>query len=216
MYNSGFEELNEMFSSSDGTEVGLAFLGMFLIFFIVIALIAAAFNIVARWIFFKKCGEEGWKSLIPFYTDYTVIKIAGLNWWWILILFAGSILSGMKSSINTTASLNDSAALSAFASIVAIFSIFASIAALLARINYSYNITKRFEKNAGYAVLLVLFEPIMFLILGLSKNDKYNPSIEVSPNGIFGGKPQSEAAYCPDCGTKVKDAYCSNCGKKVR
>ena len=102
MNESGLNELKEIFNSTNGTELGAVFAGLavFFVFIMIICLIAVIFKVVSRWIFFKKCGEEGWKALIPFYTDYTVIKIAGLNWWWILILYAGTILSSMNSVIN--------------------------------------------------------------------------------------------------------------------
>ena len=53
--------------------------GWLLIPILFIALLAIAFRIVSRWIFFKKCGEEGWKALIPIYTDVTLIKISAVS-----------------------------------------------------------------------------------------------------------------------------------------
>ena len=214
-----YSELNEILkstSTNSDAEAALAVLGVFIVFILGIVLIAAIFKIISRWIFFKKCGEEGWKSLIPIYTDLTLLNVAKLNWWWIFILLAGSILSMFQSSINISTATDSSVQLGVAAVLVRFLSIFASLAAIFARINISYNISKKFNKNGGYAVLIFLFEPIMFLVLGLSKNVKYDEAVEVSPNGIFGISTSKQSVYCPDCGTEVKQDFCPNCGKKVR
>ena len=39
-----------------------------------------------------------------------------------------------------------------------------------------------------FATLIVFFEPIMLLILGVSRNAVYNPKVKVSQHGIFGRK----------------------------
>ena len=65
----------------------------------------------------------------------------------------------------------------------------------------------------------MFFEPIMFFILGLSKSQEYDETVEVSENGVFGFKTETETnVFCPECGTKGKssDIYCNNCGKKMR
>ena len=210
-------EFSDLLNSSNGDiEALFAGLAVFIIFMLVICLFIVIFKVISRWIFFKKCGEEGWKALIPFYTDYTVIKIAGLNWWWVLILFTGTILSSMNSVINVLEESDLAPDIAVFAVLISILSIFGSIATLFARINVSYNISKKFNKNGGYAVLIFLFEPIMFFVLGLSKSDDYDESIQVSPNGFIGNKSSKSIVYCPDCGNEVKQDYCPNCGKKVR
>ena len=43
--------------------------------------------IVGMWKVFVKAGEEGWKSIIPFYNTYTLFRIAGRNGWGFLLLF---------------------------------------------------------------------------------------------------------------------------------
>lgn len=216
-----YSELNEVFNSSNSNgdvAAVLAVLGVFLVFILIVCLLAIIFKIISRWVFFKKCGEEGWKSLIPFYTDYTLVKVSGLNWWWFLILIAGTILSSMQSSMNAMSNNNSSAGVGAMVGVISVLSLFASIASLFTRINYSVNISKKFGKSGGYAALIVFFEPIMLLILGISKKETYDEKVEVSPNGIFGASTSSNTSsvYCPDCGTKVNGEFCPDCGKKVR
>ena len=207
---------NALNGSNTEAQAALAALGFVVVFVFVILAIAIIFKIISRWIFFKKCGEEGWKALIPIYTDYTLLKISGLNWWWILILYAATILSTMKSSFDITQNLDQSANLGPIVIIISFLNVFASFAALFARINYSFNITKKFKKSGAYTVLLVLFEPIMLLVLGASKNEEYDSSVEVSPNGLIGIKTTKSSVFCPDCGTEVNEDFCPKCGKKVR
>ena len=42
--------------------------------------------IVAKWKIYEKAGEEGWKSIIPFYSDYILYKIVWGNGWLFLLL----------------------------------------------------------------------------------------------------------------------------------
>ena len=42
---------------------------------------------VGYWKIFEKAGVEGWRSLIPIYADYYLIKIVGKPWWWVFYLF---------------------------------------------------------------------------------------------------------------------------------
>ena len=199
-----------------GDEAVFAVFGIMMIILLVVLLFAIIFKVITRWIFFNKCGEEGWKALIPIYTDYTLIKIAGLNWWWILIIFAGTIFSCMQSTFNVLEKYDTASSLTGIVIIISFLNVLSSFAALFARINQSYNISKKFNKSGGYTVLLVLFEPIMLLVLGLSKNDKYDATVEVSPNGLIGAQPTKATVYCPDCGSAVQEDFCPKCGKKVR
>lgn len=57
---------------------GLAFL---------LAVIIAAFMLVAMWRVFTKAGQPGWGCLIPFYNIYLMLKIAGKPGWWLVFFF---------------------------------------------------------------------------------------------------------------------------------
>ncbi len=50
--------------------------------------------VVAHWKMFTKAGEPGWKSLIPFYSDYILYKLVwtGRNYFVFLISCVGMIL----------------------------------------------------------------------------------------------------------------------------
>ena len=59
--------------------MGLAFLGAGLLF---VLLLIASF-----WKVFTKAGEAGWKSLIPIYNLFVLLRIAGCPGWWLLMFF---------------------------------------------------------------------------------------------------------------------------------
>ncbi len=54
--------------------------------YLVIELIIAVIMIVSWWKLFEKAGKPGWASIIPFYNIYIMLEIAGLQWWWLLII----------------------------------------------------------------------------------------------------------------------------------
>ncbi|ACH37544.2 hypothetical protein Gbem_0515 [Citrifermentans bemidjiense Bem] len=43
--------------------------------------------IVAMWVIFRKAGESGIKSIIPFYNLYVLMVISGKPGWWFILLF---------------------------------------------------------------------------------------------------------------------------------
>lgn len=50
-------------------------------------LVFAILQIIGMWKIFEKAGEPGWKSLIPFYSQYTMYKVFwGEGWLFLLLL----------------------------------------------------------------------------------------------------------------------------------
>jgi len=49
-------------------------------------LIFAVIMIVAYWRVFTKAGEAGWQSIVPIWNTIVLLKIAGRDWWWILLM----------------------------------------------------------------------------------------------------------------------------------
>src|SRR5687767_1108037 len=67
-------------SSNGGSGlVALAF-GLLVIAFV-------AFIIVGAWRLYEKAGHPGWSALIPIYSYYILLKIAGRPGWWLLLVF---------------------------------------------------------------------------------------------------------------------------------
>ncbi|WP_298266625.1 DUF5684 domain-containing protein [Geobacter sp.] len=55
--------------------------------FLVGMLLFAVLLVASFWKVYEKAGEAGWKSLVPFYNLFILVKIAGKPWWWFLLLF---------------------------------------------------------------------------------------------------------------------------------
>ena len=75
-----FYNMNSEFGQGMDVDPGFLyiFMGIFLSYAAVI-LVLIILQIIANWVLFKKAGHAGWKSLIPFYSLYTKIKIADGN-----------------------------------------------------------------------------------------------------------------------------------------
>src|SRR5579871_6398843 len=54
---------------------------------LIVFLVFTAGATVGLWKLFTKAGEAGWKSLVPFYAEYTIIKIIGKPSWQIIYVF---------------------------------------------------------------------------------------------------------------------------------
>lgn len=182
-------------------------LGGSIILIIVLLLLLIAYCIfytVSLWKLFKKAGKNGWEAIVPFYSTYVLIEIAGLNWWYFLIAISGSIITliGLESLTWLTTILG----------YVVNFFVF-------------YNLAKRMHKEPrGIAIGGLLVPGIMIPVLGLSKNINYDSSVKVSPNGPIGDNKKSSnnstsepERFCLGCGQKLKtnSKFCENCGKKV-
>lgn len=42
-------------------------------------------SIAGMWKVFSKAGEPGWGAIVPIYNVYLLVKIAGREWWWLLL-----------------------------------------------------------------------------------------------------------------------------------
>lgn len=133
---------------------------------IIVSLIALAiivFFLFCNWKLFQKAGKEGWKAIIPIYSSYVLVEIAGLNWWYFLLLAAGSILSLLD--------INGLSSLATLAELVGNFFVF-------------YNLAKKMHRDTMVtAIVGAIFPWIMVPILALTKDCKYDNSVKVSPNG---------------------------------
>ena len=133
---------------------------------IIVSLIALAiivFFLFCNWKLFQKAGKEGWKAIIPIYSSYVLVEIAGLNWWYFLLLAAGSILSLLD--------INGLSSLATLAELVGNFFVF-------------YNLAKKMHRDTMVtAIVGAIFPWIMVPILALTKDCKYGNSVKVSPNG---------------------------------
>lgn len=129
---------------------------------ILIGLAIAIITLVAQCKVYTKAGEKWWKGIIPLYSTWVLTKITGLAWWWFLI-YAGL----------TAAVANFDGANSVL-----------SIGLLLTSFNIHYNLSKKFGKTNGFAVLITLLPFIGYPLLAFG-NAKYEKNAKVDKNGIF-------------------------------
>lgn len=152
-------------------EVGGSFLGLVgaaaaftIVVLCIIFLIIAIITIIAQCKVFDKAGEKWWKALIPLYNNWVFTKITGLAWWWFVIALSLSTLVVMYSE-------NDAVTIM-------------GMALFLANFNYYYNLSKKFGKSNGFAVLLSILPFIGLPILAFGSSN-YNKTTKVDENGIF-------------------------------
>ena len=150
--------LEEFLGAATGVAIALAIL------LVLVVTAIAVVMIVANCKMFAKAGEKWWKGLIPFYNYWVEARIAGLAWWWFVIYvglmaFAASV-SAKGGNYVVTSIL------------------------LLVGFNFNYNLSKKFGKSDGFAVLLFLLPFIGLPILAFG-SAKYDKNASVDKNGIF-------------------------------
>jgi hypothetical protein len=52
-----------------------------------VPLAIAVLMIVSLWMVFEKAGRPGWYAIIPIFNAIVMLKIAGKDWWWIILFF---------------------------------------------------------------------------------------------------------------------------------
>ena len=193
-------------------------LGALFAIFGFIALIALAVGILAiigMWKMFKKAGEEGWKAIIPVYNLYTLATIVGVSPWWILVVFATTLISGTVPAL----------------------SILASAVNLYFSVILCVSTAKSFGKDDAFAVGLFFLSPIFYLILGcgsaeyVGKKPMKDPIMEFVNKEILHKDtttPEAEVKEektetsnaertCKNCGAKLDadSSFCTSCGTKA-
>lgn len=131
--------------------------GMYLIF----AFVWWILQIITNWNIFTKAGEAGWKSLIPIYGDYVSYKIA-----WQTSYFWLNFILGILLSYVSNANLNESMFLS-------LIVILLKIALTVINIMYCVKLARAFGRGIGFAIGLILLQPIFLLILGFGSDQYY-------------------------------------------
>ena len=131
--------------------------GMYLIF----AFVWWILQIIANWNIFTKAGEAVWKSLIPIYGDYVSYKIA-----WQTSYFWLNFILGILLSYVSNANLNESMFLS-------LIVILLKIALTVINIMYCVKLARAFGRGIGFAIGLILLQPIFLLILGFGSDQYY-------------------------------------------
>ena len=156
------------------TEAGA--LGGLIVTASILAAIYYILLIIAEWKIFKKAGEAGWKSLIPFYNTYIIYKISGIKaWFWYLLIV--SIGCYIIATANGGIQYNDNMEISSSTNMIAIFAtIFNVVFGSIVAIYVNYRLAKAFKKGIGFTLGLIFLPNIFTLILGFG-SAKYDKKI---------------------------------------
>ena len=203
--------------------------GALIIFFLVmmaICLTIAILTIIGQWKVLKKGGQPGWAALIPFYNQYCLCKVSGVNPWWVLIAAVGPLVLALIPVLGELAG--------------AVISIYFVII-------LNVSLARSFNKSDGYAAGLILLAPIFFLLLGREKevyagpkpmhdivfddwfkqnkntNNANNANSTVTNTEVNNNVQEAQVSednqsrFCPNCGAKIEgdSKFCASCGKEV-
>lgn len=146
-------------------ESSLRALGAFLGIFLVLVIIIGIFYLITNIKLFQKAKKPGWAAIVPIYNYWVLTEIAGLEWWWFLLMISNIIVSVLR--INALSTV-------------------ANIAQFIAMLNCYYNIAMKFHKDKNFAICAGIFRFIFAPILAFSKDCVYDADVLVSSNGLFG------------------------------
>jgi hypothetical protein len=145
----------------------------FILLFSVISIAVGVATIIGEWKVFEKAGKPGWIALIPFYNNWTLFEISGVNPLFtlfsvgVLILnMFGSLFNIMGNSEELFYAISILLSLGSFALSI-VFMVFSVMAAL--------NLAKCFGKSSAYGIGLFFIPIVFYLMLGFDKNANYTP-----------------------------------------
>ena len=151
-------------------------------------MLLSIYSIILKWFLFEKCGEQGWKSLIPFYNTYTYFKLGKAKGWGIAEIIAQPFLivalivyyiSFFGVIIAMAAASNQSDASAAgivsalFASVGSIFLILIATAVSAFKMVGAYKLGKQFNLDTGFLVGMVLIPIVFESIITFSAEYRY-------------------------------------------
>ena len=139
----------------------LSVISNYILFASIFSLIMMILHIIGVWNVFKKAGEPGWKSIIPFYNTYILYKISWNPMWFWLVLLGGLIGAGLLSFATVTVCVILGALIELFTIIV--------------RLVMYYRLCLSFGWGVGKYILTILFAPIMFMVMGFGKSVYVGP-----------------------------------------
>jgi hypothetical protein len=134
------------------------------VFFTLVSLAFAVLTIIGLWKTLSKAGLPGWAAIIPFYNEYNIVKMSNRPVYFFWIMLACSLFAWIP--------------LLGLILIIAIFVLWVFIA---------LDIAANFGQGTGFAILLIIFPWIMFLILGFG-SATYN-RIAAPGSAGFGAPP---------------------------
>lgn len=192
------------------TELGLLTTAgiMAVVVILLICLAIFGLSLFAEWKFFEKCGEKGWKGIIPLYNSWTLVEISECHWWYFLLIAGNFFITLVSNNTETVGTLF------LISGIVNLLSFYATLCV-------NYNIAKKFNEGLGFAIGMSLVPMIFYLILVFSKKYEFNKNIEVNTWGIYDFENKTsdlkkKKYFCQECGTEMSGNFCPNCGKNKK
>ncbi|MGN0817802.1 MAG: DUF5684 domain-containing protein [Candidatus Coproplasma sp.] len=123
--------------------------------------------VVAEWKMFTKMGEKGWKSLIPVYNLYILLKrCSKVSYLWQMIV--GGVIIVIIDALYYAKVIN--ADVPWMAIVFGLLQLAAIIWVLVLEIKYMHGVSKSFGHGAGFTVGLIFLTFIFSLILSFGSS----------------------------------------------
>ena len=146
----------------------------FLLFFVFVLWVLL---VIAHWRMFTKAGEAGWKSIVPFYSDYTMFKLVwNTKMYWGFL--ACSLVMGLAMAMSGSYAVQGSTVVATGAGsnfFLDILSFVAWLGYLFLSVMLALKTALAFGKGTVYAVGLVLLPNIFTLILAFGDARYHGP-----------------------------------------
>ena len=137
---------------------------MFMVVIIIISLVIAILKLIGTWKMLTKAGESGWKSLIPFYNQWTLCKVAGISPYWVLEIIVVSMINTVLNRILGSNVISVILSLIVYANTIYFWVIL------------SISLAKSFGKDTGFGVATVFFSFITYPMMGMGSATYAGPT----------------------------------------
>lgn len=137
---------------------------MFIVVLIIISLVIEILKLIGTWKMLTKAGESGWKSLIPFYNQWTLCKVAGISPYWVLEIIVVSMINSVLSGILGSNVISGILSLIVYANTIYFWVIL------------SISLAKSFGKDTGFGVATVFFSFITYPMMGMGSATYAGPT----------------------------------------
>lgn len=137
---------------------------MFMVVIIIISLVIAILKLIGTWKMLTKAGESGWKSLIPFYNQWTLCKVAGISPYWVLEIIVVSMINTVLNGILGSNVISVILSLIVYANTIYFLVIL------------SISLAKSFGKDIGFGVATVFFSFITYPMMGMGSATYVGPT----------------------------------------
>ena len=129
--------------------------------------------LAAKYMLFTKMGEEGWKSLIPFYNRYLLYKKCwnGSYYFVSLAMIIPTVILGVSSYIIYTGGYGYS-----FGIVLGVLAVLTATVPFVMNLILSYKISKAFGHGLLFTTGYVLMTDIFTIILGFGE-EEYRPEL---------------------------------------